>query len=288
MGKSKTAENNEGGTALVAPPNGPRPLATGQDLVNLLEASQFMVVRPSSDIREAIEANSQSGDQLNEQDLTRVKLPSGGGSNWTINDVEGETMSPEITGLLVYCGVRGVLWPYEEIGENRPVMISHDLQLATLTGALGDVDLGDLDPKELEKAHVEGRIYDWTKLSYNGWGTSSKGKGKRAKESRVICILRPGDAYPLLINVPAGSLKTVTPFVKKLPVPHFRAIVQLKLESLKNADGKPYSRIIPTLAGAISKEEGQVIQHLYTKPLADVIKKIMPVRSDYEQTGGDE
>lgn len=274
-----TAENTTAGELV------PAELTPEQNAIAILEASQFIAVRPSSDIREAMEHNMKTGDTINEQDLTRVPIPGGRApAKWAIDSMGNEEVVDEIVGSLVYYGVRGVLWPSEDPTNAQPVLVSHDLQLATRVND----ELGDLDKDILEKAHVEGRIYDWTKLKYNEFGTARNGNGKRAKESRILCVLRPGDAYPLLINAGPGSLKTICPFVKKLPVPHFRAVVGLKLQSVVNKGGQAYYQILPRLVASLSREEGAVLKQLYTDPLFNVIRKIAPVAADYNGQNGDE
>jgi hypothetical protein len=85
-----------------------------------------------------------------------------------------------------------------------------------------------------------------------------------------MAILRADEAWPLLVSAGVGSLKTVTPFVKRLSVPHFRAVVSLTLDKVENAGGQPYSQIVPKLIGTISKEEGEIVKRLYTVPLSKV------------------
>jgi hypothetical protein len=89
-----------------------------------------------------------------------------------------------------------------------------------------------------------------------------------------MAILRRDEAWPLLVTAGPGSLKTVVPFVKRLPVPHFRAEVSLTLDKVENAGGQPYSQIVPKLVGTISKEEGEALRHLYTIPLSRIAAQI--------------
>jgi hypothetical protein len=135
-------------------------------------------------------------------------------------------------------------------------------------------DIGDLDEDALESCRVGDRLYDWTRLPYNQYGTSKSGRGKRCKESRLLAVLRQDEAWPLLVTAGPGSLKTVTPFVKRLPVPHFRAVVSLTLDKVENSGGQPYSQIVPKLLGTLSKEEGEIVKRLYTVPLSRVATQI--------------
>lgn len=89
-----------------------------------------------------------------------------------------------------------------------------------------------------------------------------------------MAILRADEAWPLLITAGPGSLKNVTSFVKRLSVPHYRAIVSLTLDKVENAGGQPYSQITPKFVGAISKEEGEIVRRLYTEPLSRIAQQI--------------
>lgn len=235
------------------------------------DGSKFVALRPDSDVREALLANLGAGETLQASDLPRVPTPAGGGKVWSWKDAgNNEQSSKSIDGILVYYGVRGTLWPSEEPTKSSPVLVSYDL----MTGVRVGDDLGDIDAEALEACRIGDRLYDWTRLPWNQYGTSKSGRGKRCKESRLLAILRKDEAWPLLVTCGPGSLKTVVPFVKRLEVPHFRAEVSLTLDKVENAGGQPYSQIVPKLIGKISKEEGEIVRRLYTNPLSKVAQSI--------------
>jgi len=60
------------------------------------------------------------------------------------------------------------------------------------------------------------------------------------------------------------------PFVKRLSVPHYRAVVSLTLDKVENAGGQNYSQIVPKFIGEISKEEGEMVRRMYTTPLSKI------------------
>lgn len=255
---------------------------TGELMVGT-EGSTFLALRPDSDVREALMANLGAGETIQASDLPRVPMPAGGGKVWQWLDAGNNDQSaPSIDGALVYYGVRGTLWPTQEATTGRqPVLVSYDLQTAVRVGD----DLGDLDADILESCRIGDRLYDWRRLPYNKFanegGIGTEGRGKRCKESRVLAILREDEAWPLLVTAPVGSLKTIAPFVKRLPVPHFRAVVSLTLNKVENADGKPYSQIVPKYLRELSKEEGELIRRLYTEPLSRIAQQF-DVQQDAE------
>ena len=130
---------------------------------------------------------------------------------------------------------------------------------------------GDIKPDELEKFRNSDGTYDWPKLPWNQWGSGRGGVGKRCKESRLLMVLREGDVFPLLIRAQPGSLKTVRPFILKLPVPHWRAVIGLSLQKVKNKGGQEYSQIVPRYVGPVPADVGIEIKRLYTDPLTRMV-----------------
>ena len=244
-------------------------------------ASQWLALRPDSEIREAIEANMRPGERLRASDLPRVPTPSGGGTVWSWVDAgNNEQSSKTIDGLLVYYGCRGTLWGSEEpAGKTMPVLVTNDL----ITAVRLNDDIGDLDEEVLESCRIGDRTYDWVRLPYNKFKTGKNGVGKRCKESRLLAILRKDEAWPLLVSAGPGSLATVVPFVTKLAVPHFRANVSLTLQRVENSGGTPFSRIVPKFLGAVSREEGAAVRQLYTLPLSEIAAQ---VNDDSGKDGG--
>lgn len=244
---------------------------TGEMIAGQTE-SKFLALRPDSDVREALMANLGPGETLLASDLPRVSTPAGGGKVWSWTDSgNNEQSAKSIDGVLAYYGVRGTLWGSEEPqGKASPVLVSYDL----MTAVRVNEDIGDLDADVLESCRTGDHTYDWTRLPYNQYGTSKSGRGKRCKESRLLAILRADEAWPLLVTAGPGSLKTVTPFVKRLSVPHFRAVVSLTLDRVENAGGQPYSQIVPKYLGEITKAEGETVRQLYTVPLSRVAAQL--------------
>jgi len=250
----------------------------GGNALTVIEPANYPALDPNSDVREAMLANMQ-GAQMSESDLVRVPTPAGGGTKWVVPGLQGEEILAELTGILVYYGPRGVLWPTEEPNESMPLLLSHDLITAVRVGD----DYGDIDPDELEKYRLgdlqKGQIgerefrthvYDWLGLPWNQWGSGKNGIGKRCKESRLLFLLREAEVFPLLVRAQTGSLETVRPFVMRLSnvgVPYWRAVVSLGLQAVTSHGGQKYAQIVPTLVGTLDKETGEQVRKLYTEPL---------------------
>ena len=206
------------------------------------------------------------GEPMTERDLVRVKTPAGGATKWTVNVGGNDETMDEIVGLLVAVAKRGVLWPQDDPTDQRPVLVTHDLQVAYRVSD----DLGTIDPKVLERYRIGDRKYDWTALSTSpefGYGSARGGSGKRVKESRMLAILRDGETWPFLVTVGPGSLAGFLPWYKRLPSFPWECVVGLKLEKVKNAGGQPYSAIVPRVVGTISEEQGEIVRRIYAEPL---------------------
>lgn len=245
----------------------------GLSKVPEIDVTAFPALQPDSDIAEAIAANTQGrGFDLNA--LVRVKTPAGGSKTWVYSDSgNNEVESKTIEGILVYYGQRGTLWGGEDITKGKPpVLVSYDLRTAERVSD----DIGDLDPAALEACRIGAGVYDWQKLPWNKDGTGKGGVGRRCKESRVLAVLQEGEAFPVIVSAGPGSLKTVCPFVTRLPVAHFRAKVSLSLDKATSVGGIDYSQIIPRLVGTIGKEAGAAIRKLYTEPLMSVERDLTP------------
>ncbi len=247
-------------------------MSVSNELMVGAEESRFVALRPDSDIREALMANLSAGEAITASDLPRVPTPAGGGKVWTWTDAgNNEQTAKSIDGILVFYGVHGVLWGSESPQSGvSPVLITHDLITATRVND----DIGDLDADVLESCRVGDREYDWRRLPYNQFGSASNGTGRRCKESRIMAILREGEAWPLMVSAGPGSLRVIKPFVKRLPVPHYRAMVSLTLEKVENKGGQPFSQITPIYIGEISKDEGEIVRKLYTNPLSQEVKSM--------------
>jgi hypothetical protein len=57
------------------------------------------------------------------------------------------------------------------------------------------------------------------------------------------------------------------PFLKKLPCFHYEAVIGLRLEKTTSKAGKPYSMIVPRLAGQLTEEQGEFVRKMYTEPM---------------------
>lgn len=255
---------------------------TGTALAEAPLNGGYLALQSDGDAREAMLANLGDSASLTESDLKRVKIPSGGGTKWTIPSVSGDEMVDEIEGILAAICPRGVLWPQEEPKQGTlPLLRTDDLKIAYRVGP----DNGDVKPDDLEKYHIVGSaeppLYNWEAMTGDGglfgFGSGKGGHGKRAKEQRVLFILRERDMFPLVITVQPGSLKAMKQFIVGLTaegIPHYRAVVGLALKKETSAGGQMYSQIVPRLIGQLTPEQGSIVRRDYTERLKDLARRM--------------
>jgi hypothetical protein len=270
-------------TAVATPPSGQTTLATTQRNTSLsapisaevaaaLEKSLFESIRPGSSMIEAFENNYAEGETFRVSNLTKVSIPTGGMTQWMIEELEGTKATPSITGAVVYYGAAGALWPSTELSEDtKPLLTTRDMTTAVKVGD----DYGDLDPDEIEK-HVmtyedgspkqdaQGRtLYDWNAITYCQCGSGKNSHGKRCKERRIVCLLRPDDVFPLLVNIASGSIGNLTSFFQKLKKAYYYCNVELTLKADVSNGGIKFSKVVPRLVNYLTPEEGERLKVVY-------------------------
>jgi len=238
-------------------------------VVAVIEGSRFLALQEGGAVAEALAANAATGESFNDL-LTRVKMPSGGLTQFIVPTISGEETHKAITGIMAGYVCRGVIWPSETpVQGAQPAFVTFDLSRAEAKGGATQEMLDLAEPYQLS----DGR-YDWQKMTGDrtpfGWGTSKSGKGKRAKEQRVLFLLTEIDPMPLVVSIGPGSLKNVRTFMSNLGksgIPHYRAVVKLTLEKATAASGEPFAKVVLALEGTLSREEGQRIKSGFTDTL---------------------
>jgi hypothetical protein len=182
--------------------------------------------------QEAMSANIGSG-SITAFDLPRIKVPSGGGTLWQLQTLEGERAEPTIEGIIVFARDTRAYWATSAddpaAGNNPPDCSSTD-------GLIGIGTPGGhcVPTKECKKG-----------CPLAAFKSDPKGgAGQACKAVRQLFFLRPGSMMPELIGLPPTSLKAARRYMMTLTVngiPHFCAITRIGLEKQKNPAGKTYA-----------------------------------------------
>ena len=159
-------------------------MATSTELA-IVEKGKFLALdRNLSEIREILD-DTLAGQTLGEFDLPRVGIPPGGGGHWTIPTALGDDSSPELTGVVVAFQRTRAYWENPDPTGEPPVCRSHDAKIGIGTpgGPCASCPLAQ-------------------------YGSSPKGDNAQAcKEREVWFMLREGSFLPLVLTLPATSLK---------------------------------------------------------------------------------
>jgi hypothetical protein len=239
--------------------------------ITTIDTGTYLALADGGEIAEAMAANLGEGSALKESDLTRVRIPSSAGTQWTVPGLLQDEITPSLDGILVYQCVRGVLWAGDEPEEGSlPLMVTDDLKIGRL--------VADNPPQNFLDAIEPHRIvgtdhYKWSDIPQNQWGSGKNGEGKRCKEQRVLFILRETEPLPLVVTIQPGSLKNWQQFIvalTKAGIPYWRAVITLTLEKDKSATGVAYSKVVPQLVGTLTKEQGDVIREKFTETMRAV------------------
>jgi hypothetical protein len=171
-------------------------------------------------------------------DLGRIKIPAGGGTAWSVPEIGGEEIVRELSGVIL-------VW--------RDVRMYWRLPIEQSDGAMPpdcyapDARTGIGDPGG-----------DCRSCRFAQFGSAAKGDGQACKLVRQLFLLRPGNLLPDVVNLPAGSLKQVHEYLKRLAAkgrPCYSIITKIGLEKAKNSQGIEYSRATFTAGEPLPPEE---------------------------------
>lgn len=207
---------------------------------NLAKVDNFLALQgDGTQVLEILRENLQ-GTRLTPFDLDRITVPAAGGVMWEINDIdEGVTAVKNLEGIVVYSAPSRSYWEQslDEGQPSPPDCMSFDLVRGVGTPG------GDCGT-----------------CPFNEFGTAQKGgRGKACSERRFLFMLRPDSFIPVVVQIPASSLKAMNQFLLRLAgraVPYSGVVTSLSLEKATQAGGGlPYSRVIPAMAGRLSPDD---------------------------------
>lgn len=203
-------------------------------------------------ITEAMAVNIGSGG-LTTFDFPRIKVPSGGATQWLVSALEGEQSEQFIEGVLVLTRDTRAYWEKsvdDGGGNNQPDCSSSDAILGI--GKPG--------------GHC-------TTCPLAQFGSDVKsGRGQACKQVKQLFILRGDHLLPESIGLPPTSLKAARQYLLKLTsqgVPYYAAVTRVSLDKQKNGAGQPYATANFAFLRRLTEEEITRAQeyHNMLKPL---------------------
>ena len=205
---------------------------------DLVKVDEFAIISGEEDLSAVLEENL-GGGGIEQFDLDRVTVPTGGGLAFTVPSLEGDKPAEAIEGVIL--GIRDgrSYWErsFDETGGGDPPdCVSDDMK--TGKGTPG----GSCDECPLSQ-----------------WGSDPMSKrGQACKQQRLLLVARKTDFLPLIVQLPPTSLKACRQFLVRMSgrgVSRFGAVVSIGLEKDKNADGTVMSKATFKLAGMLSPED---------------------------------
>jgi hypothetical protein len=223
--------------------------------------------------------------EFNRVDFTRlptIKVPTGGNTNYNINDVDGEHPEAEILGVVVSWNDYRVFWEHsidDPEGESGrpPDCYSTDAVTGSLTvGEINDFAAKyNLLPHKDQAEHNLATCYN---CPFAAMGTAKKGQGRGqwCKQRMHLYILLPDTVLPYILSVSPKSLKPVSNYFTHLAVKGlavYQVTTSFKLGAEKNSDNIKYSEIRPQKANLLSGGEAEVMReyHAAIKPYLTAI-----------------
>ena len=188
---------------------------------------------------------------LTEFDFTRIKVPAGGATTWTVPTLMGDTQIPVLEGLIV--GWREARAFYKTKygqgpGKRPPDCHSDDalVGIGTPGGPCGNCAMARFG--------------------------SGENNSQACKNFRLLFMLRGNSMLPEVVVIPPTSVKMHVQFSVKLasvPVPYYGVITRLELVKAKNANGIEFA--------LISFQASRVLDSDEQAKAADIVKVFAPL-----------
>lgn len=211
--------------------------------------------------------------------LQMIKVPSGGLTQWTYEDVLGQHTVPELVGIIAFVTEpTRDLWPTQGSSSKgtHPYMRSLDGRVAYIVGT----DPGTLDTAKIAAAKIaDTKGYDCSKLpEYFDWSKSPAGRPvpPLAGPTCIVGLIRDGERAPIYIRLSKANCPVVwnesksfsyRGYVQKLldkNTQPYSVITSLSLEEQKSANR--WTKIRASTVGVISDPDVlATMKHWYEK-----------------------
>jgi hypothetical protein len=214
-----------------------------------------------NELSEVIQENVQDG--LSPFDLDRIKVPAGGGISWEVETLEGTTSVKDLDGVIIYWKDNRAYWRNKFSGENSPPDCYSD------DGRFGFGNPG-------------GECSECPNSQF-GSAIDEKGehqKGQACKAMRMIFVIGKDSVLPSVITVPPTSLKSIKQYFLRLAskgVPYYGVVSRFNLEKAKSGAGVTYSRIIPSVASTLNREQIAAMKSM-SESLRSVLSMVRATR----------
>lgn len=215
----------------------------------------YAVMTAGQEIADAVSANV-GGGAISPFDLDRVRVPTGGGTTFTVPSLDGDVDTKDLVGVIVHWREPRSYWreSFDATGGGTPPDCSSD------DGVTGNGDPGG----------------DCATCPLSKFGSSEKGRGQACRQSRLLFLLRENDRLPIVVVAPPSSLKGLSKFFLRLAgagLKYHDVVVRLSLTKTKNKDGIAYAEIQAERVSSLTGPEvARVVE--YAKGLAPIFAQV--------------
>lgn len=230
-------------------------LRDGSGLVAVTDefAAEFPAIAPNEALAEML-AEAMDGIELSPQDLPRIKVPSGGGTLWTVVKDGKETAVDEVSGALVFLKKQRLFWSNPDPSGSAPDCVSLDGKRPEPGGMFApDGPSGDQNPfGTCEKCPMSKAMTDL-----------KGGRGSACKEQRLLFLVQPGTMLPVVVTAPPSSIKSIEKYIVSLVMqgtPWWQVRAKLTLERATNKANQTFARIVATPDGKFTNEEAVAVK----------------------------
>jgi hypothetical protein len=233
-------------------------MKTQEIVKNDLAISPFVIFQtPFAQIREAVTSNL--GEKMSVVDLQRIKMPSGGGTAWTVPDIAGEQIVKELSGIVLSWRELRVFWqrPLEQSGG----IVPPDCYAPDARTGIGS----------------PGGACD--NCRFRQFGSAPNGQGQACKLIRQLLLLREGNLLPDVVNVPPASIKAIKLYFQRLAtrgLPCHTLVTKIGLEKAKNSQGIEFSRATFTAGDFLPSEQAKLAAE-YALLVKALIETVSPM-----------
>lgn len=191
------------------------------------------------EMTEIMQAN-QGDEKLSQFQLPRIKVPSGGHTQWELPSIGKPVYAESFTGIIIAHRINRSYWSrgLGEGGEN----------------AISPPDCSS--PDGIQGYGVPGIKCAECKLA----GFDNPAGRPACKKTHVLFIMRPTDMLPTVLSVPPTSLKNIQDYLLGLTqqgAVHYGVTSTFALEKQVSRNGQPFAKVTVAFGEKLSPEERQ-------------------------------
>lgn len=207
---------------------------------------QYAVMQHDATTLSNVIRQNLGGGRIQQSALDRIKVPTGGGTTWTIPGVQGEIESKHLDGVIVAWKEPRAYWKDRYTGGKVPPDCKSDDSVIGVGKPGGECSL--------------------CRYAKFGSAVNEKGQptdGQACKQVRLMAILQRDDLVPVLLAAPPSSLAELGKYFMRLSrsaTPYYGVVTRFTLRKDRNKAGTEYSAIEATALEKLGTEELDRIQ----------------------------